>query len=55
MPELETLFVRIEADLSEFKAGLRQAEGETRAFANEANRAFAGVGTALDLSPFQDG
>ncbi len=51
MPELETLFVRIDADLGDFKRGLREAGRETRAFANEANRAFAGVGTALDLSP----
>ena len=53
MPELETLFVRIEADLSDFKRGLREAGRETRAFAKEANRAFAEVGTALDLSPFR--
>jgi hypothetical protein len=53
MPEIETLFVRIEADLSAFKRGLREAGRETRAFANEANRAFADVGTALDLSPFR--
>ena len=53
MPELETLFVRIEADLSDFKRGLREAGRETRAFASEANRAFADVGTALDLSPFR--
>ena len=53
MPQLETLFVRIEADLSGFKRGLREAGRETRAFASEANRAFADVGTALDLSPFR--
>ncbi len=53
MPELETLFVRIEADLSDFKRGLREAGRETRAFASDANRAFADVGTALDLSPFR--
>ena len=40
MPELETLFVRIDADLSDFKRGLREAGRETRVFANEANRAF---------------
>lgn len=55
MPEIETLFVRIEADLGDFKRGLREAGRETRAFANETNRAFAGVGTAFDLSRFQDG
>ena len=55
MPELETLFVRIDADLGDFKRGLREAGRETRAFASETNRAFADVGAALDLSPFQDG
>ena len=53
MPEIGTLFVRIDADLSDFKRGLREAGRETRAFANETNRAFADVGTALDLSPFR--
>lgn len=54
MPELEKLFVRIEADLSDFKRGLREAGRETRAFASEANRAFADVGTPPDLSRLQD-
>ena len=43
MSELETLFVRIEADLSYFKRGLREAGRETRGFASESKRAFAGV------------
>lgn len=53
MPELETLFVRIEADLSQFKRGMAEAKRETRGFAIEAKRAFADVGAALDLSPFR--
>ena len=53
MPELETLFVRIEADLSEFKRGLAVANRETRGFANEAKRAFSEVGSALNLSRFR--
>ena len=53
MPELETLFVRIEADLSAFKRGIAEANRETRGFANEAKRAFADVATALDLGPFR--
>ncbi len=40
MSELETLFVRIDADLSDFKRGLRETGRETKAFANETNRAF---------------
>ncbi len=53
MPELETLFVRIDADLSDFRRGLREAGRETRTFANQANRTFADVGSALDLSEFR--
>ena len=40
MSELETLFVRIEADLSDFKRGLREAGRETRTFTTGANRDF---------------
>ena len=40
MAELETLFVRIEADLSDFKRGLREAGRETRTFTTGANRDF---------------
>ncbi len=53
MPELETLFVRIEADLSLFKQGMAEARRETQGFAKEARSTFSGVGTALDLSPFR--
>lgn len=41
MPELETLFVRIDADLSAFKRGLAEAKRETLGFANEARGTFA--------------
>ncbi len=43
MPELETLFVRIEADLSNFKQGMAEARRETQGFAKEARRTFSGV------------
>ncbi len=43
MPELETLFVRIEADLSAFKRGLAEAKRETRGFADEARRTLDDV------------
>ncbi len=55
MAELETLFVRIETDLSAFKQGMAEVRRETQGFAKETKRAFAGVSTALDLSRFQDG
>lgn len=50
MPELETLFVRIETDLSAFKQGMAAARRETQVFAKEARGTFSGVGDALDLS-----
>ena len=53
MPELETLFVRIETDLSAFKRGMAEVRRETQGFAKEARSTFSGVGTALDLSPFR--
>ncbi len=53
MPELETLFVRIETDLSAFKRGMAEARRETQGFAKEARSTFSGVGTALDLSLFR--
>ena len=53
MPELETLFVRIETDLSAFKRGMAEARRETQGFAKEARSTFSGVATALDLSPFR--
>ena len=53
MPELETVFVRIEADLSQFKRGIAEAKRETLGFANEARGTFATVGDALDLSRFR--
>ncbi len=53
MAELETLFVRIEADLSAFKRGMAEARRETQGFAKEARSTFSGVATALDLSPFR--
>lgn len=53
MPELETLFVRIEADLSAFKRGIAEAKRETRDFGKEARSTFSGVGDALDLSGFR--
>ena len=53
MPELETLFVRIETDLSAFKRGMAEARRETQGFAKEARSTFSGVGAALDLSPFR--
>ena len=46
MPEIETLFVRIEADLTAFKRGIAEAKRETLGFANEARGTFAGVGLA---------
>ncbi len=36
MPELETLFVRIETDLLAFKKGMAEARRETQSFAREA-------------------
>ncbi len=53
MPELETLFVRIETDLSQFKRGMAEARRETQGFAKEARSTFSGVGTALDLRRFR--
>lgn len=50
MAELETLFVRIETDLSAFKSGMAEARRETQSFGNEVRRSFSGVGDALDLS-----
>ncbi len=49
MPELETLLVRIEADLTSFKRGVAEARRETQSFANDVRRTFSGVGQALDL------
>ena len=43
MSELETLYVRIETDLSAFKSGIAEAKRETQGFANEARRSFASV------------
>lgn len=43
MPELETLYVRIETDLSNFKQGMTEARRERQAFAPEARGTFAGV------------
>jgi hypothetical protein len=54
MPELETLFVRIETDLSLFKQGMAEARRETRGFAKDARSTFSGVGAALDLRHFRD-
>ena len=53
MPELETLFVRIEADLSNFKQGIVEVRRETQNFAKEARGALSGVGDALDLGSFR--
>lgn len=49
MAELETLYVRIEADLTAFKRGMAEARRETRDFSKEARSTFSGVGDALDL------
>ena len=54
MSELETLFVRIETDLSAFKSGMAEARRETQGFATEARSTFSGVGDALDLRRFRD-
>lgn len=54
MPEVETLFVRIEADLSAFKRGMAKAQRETQGFAQEARSAFSSVGDALDLRRFRN-
>jgi hypothetical protein len=43
MPEVETLFVRIEADLSAFQRGMAEVRRETQGFAKEARRTFSGV------------
>ncbi len=43
MPELETFFVRIDADLSAFKRGLAEAKRETGGFANEVRGTIGGV------------
>ena len=49
MAELETLYVRIETDLSAFKQGMAEAQRETQGFAREARGTFSSVGDALDL------
>lgn len=49
MPELETLYVRIETDLTAFKRGMADVRRETQDFAKEARGTFSGVGDALDL------
>lgn len=54
MPELETLFVRIETDLSAFKTGMAEVRRETQSFAKEARGTFSGVGDALDLRKFRN-
>ena len=54
MPELQTLYVRIEADLSAFKSGMAEARRETQGFAKEARNTLSGVGDALDLRKFRD-
>lgn len=41
MSELETLFVRIETDLSAFKQGMAEARRETQGFAKEARSTFS--------------
>lgn len=38
MAEVETLFLRIETDLSAFKSGMAAARRETQGFATEARR-----------------
>jgi len=48
MPGLETLYVRIETDLSAFKIGMAEARRETQDFAKEARVTFSGVGDLLD-------
>ncbi len=43
MPELETLFVRIDADLSQLKRGIADAKRETLGFANKARGTIGSV------------
>lgn len=49
MAELETLFVRIEIDLTAFKRGMAEARHEAQGFAKEVRSTFSGVGDVLDL------
>ena len=43
MPEIETLFVRIDADLSQLKRGIAEAKRETLGFASDARGTIGGV------------